>query len=162
MNKKGDEKLLSFWLIVVWAMVGVVVVGLVLRYYAVTMDVRKTEADILAMKILNCVSDNGYLNENILNGNFDVYAECNLKKEIIENGEYFINISVYEGEVWLNKDYPVIGVKNFDILCELAEEAEAEQYPRCVNRQVYVSRQGYNQLFLLNIKTGVNQLGSRL
>jgi len=154
-NKKAEERFLSPWLFLVWALIGVAIVVGVLIFYSLKIDVRQTEAKILSTKLIDCLVDNGYLKD--LDG-LDVFEECKIDKEIILNGDYYFNISVYEGD-----ELPKIfseGVKDFEIHCKLREESEGESFADCFEREVYAIKE--NKLVTIKILTASNQLGAKL
>lgn len=122
---RGEERFLSPWLFLVWALIGVAIVVGVLIFYSLKIDVRQTEAKILSTRLIDCLVDNGYLKN--LEG-FDVFEECKIDKEIIWNGNYYFNISIYK-DGSLSKNI-TIGVKDFEIHCELRKESKGEVFCR--------------------------------
>lgn len=153
-NKKAEERFLSPWLFLVWALIGVAIVIGVLIFYSLKIDVRQTEAKILSTRLIDCLVDNGYLKN--LEG-FDVFEECKIDKEIIWNGDYYFNVSVYEDGI-LYKNITA-GVKDFEIHCELRKESKGE-FADCYKREVYALKD--NKKVIIKILTASNQLGARL
>lgn len=154
-NIKGEERFLSPWLFLVWALIGVAIVTGVLIFYSLKIDVRQTEAEILNTKLVDCLVDNGYL-KNL--ESFDIFEECNIDKEIIGNGDYYFNISVYE-EGKLPKVISA-GVKDFEIQCELRKESKSESFADCFKREVYALKD--NKRIIIKILTASNQLGAKI
>ncbi len=99
MNKQGGEKLLSMWWIFVLVVIGAGIVLGVLIYHSKEINVNEIEADVLSEKIMNCITDNGYLNLNVLKDNFDIFQECRLEKNILginNAGEFYFGIFIYD------------------------------------------------------------------
>ncbi|MBU0957939.1 MAG: hypothetical protein KKF56_03980 [Nanoarchaeota archaeon] len=65
-NKKGSERILSIWNLVIWIMVGLAFVIGIYAFNNVKTDARAIEADLLALKLINCVVDYPTLNPNFL------------------------------------------------------------------------------------------------
>jgi hypothetical protein len=89
-SKKGGEKVLSIWWFFCLAFVGAGIIIGVLMFYSAEMNVNNLEADTLANRIADCISDNGYLKEM---QNFDVYKECKLNERFDET--HFFRVSFY-------------------------------------------------------------------
>ena len=53
-DKKGGEKYLSFWWILVFVVVSLGIAAGVYMHNSMDIDLRKTEAGILSEKIVNC------------------------------------------------------------------------------------------------------------
>jgi hypothetical protein len=153
-DKRAAERYLSPWMFLIWAMIGVAVVAGVLIFNSAKIDVREKEADILVVRIIDCLVDNGYLIKDL--DSFDIFEECNLDKEIIENGDYWFNISFSDDKL---KDISA-GVKNFEMLCELGEELKAENFPKCSEEKIYVLKDG--EKIGIEILAASNQLGGDL
>jgi len=81
-NKKAGEKYLSIWMFVIWVMIGVAIVLGVFTFYSVQGDVRMEEAEILNLKLINCLIDSGELDEIFLNPNTDVAEKCKINKDL--------------------------------------------------------------------------------
>lgn len=154
-NKKGEERFLSPWLFLIWALIGVAIVVGVLMFYSLKIDVRQTEARILSTRLIDCLVDNGYIKN--LDG-FDVFKDCKIDKNVFGNGDYYFNISVYEE----GKEPRIIkeGVKDFEIHCELRKESKGESFADCFERQAYALRE--DKLVTIKILAASNQLGAKL
>ena len=88
-NKKGGEKLLSVWWIFVLVVIGGAIIIGVLIYYNADINIKEFEADVLAERIVRCLVNNGYLSQDFLEKEFNIFEECSLKKEIFENPSNF-------------------------------------------------------------------------
>lgn len=161
-NKKAGERYLTPWLFLVWAIIGVGIVIGVIIFFSATIDVRIEEADILTIRIIDCLVDNGYINEKFFN-NFDIFTECNLDKEIIESGElYFIDIKIYDsiGNELTNLRQEK-GILSWKELCEMQKEKKQKNFPQCSEKTVYALNKT-NSEFIIKISTASNQLGTKV
>src|SRR3989338_770987 len=61
LDKRGDERVLSIYWFIMFIIVAVAVVSGVARFYGAPMDVRIVEAELLADKVIDCVSIQGKL-----------------------------------------------------------------------------------------------------
>lgn len=154
-NKKAAERYMSPWLFLVWALIFVAIVAGVLIFYSAEGDVREIESEILAVRIVDCVVDSSYLNENFLSEDFDIFKECFLNKEILDDSrEFYFNVSV-TGEK-ISKEITA-GEKDFEIQCEL----EGRYFAKCSRRKVYILNKE-NEKLNVEVLAGSIQLGSRI
>lgn len=143
MNKKGAEKILSVWWIFVLGIIaGFIIIG-VLIYYRADINIKEFEADILAERIVRCLVDNGYLNQDFLEKEFDIFEECNLKKEVFGKGNnFYFNVSVHDkdGNLLRKSAEDIIeGAVSFEKDCQISESPiKARHYPRCSEKNEMV------------------------
>jgi len=133
-NKKADERLLSFYWIIMFVIVTVAVVSAVLIFVSSPFDIRETESKLLVDSLVKCISENGVLKENFVNlSNEGLERKCNLNlKDNTYYGEesnkqYFVAIRFKE------KEYSS-GNSNLEALCEGAEQKE--NIPVCANKKI--------------------------
>ena len=150
-DKRGGERYITPWMFLVWIIIGVAIVIGVLIFNSARIDVREKEAEILAVNLINCLVDNGYLREGVLD-DFDIFEECNLDREVIGNEDYWFNVSIYGGE--LKKEF-IGGVKDFEVRCRLAESAEAEQLAKCSWKTIHVLDE--DRMLRMEVLAGSNQ-----
>lgn len=155
LDKRGEERFLSPWLFLIWGLIGVAIVSGVLIFYALKIDVRQNEAEILSKKLIDCLIDNGDFNDF---GEEEIYRNCNLDKEMIWNGDYYFNISIYKNEELYNQI--IAGTKDFEMHCELRKESGGESFAVCFNDKVYALEDG--KKIIIKISTASNQLGAKL
>jgi hypothetical protein len=126
-NKKAS-KWMSPYLFFIFIFVGVFIVIGVVLFYSVKVDIRDEETKIITNKIIDCISEQGEF--FVPEENFDYYDNCDLNKEVINNGNYYILVEyIKEGS---SRKLFETGVANFEILCGLGEEAEGD-LPECSN-----------------------------
>ena len=63
-NKKA-AKYLTPWLFLVWGLIALSIAAAVIIIYSAKIDIKAEEADILAVRIADCLVDDGYLNEEV-------------------------------------------------------------------------------------------------
>ena len=156
MNKKGGEKLLSIWWVFVLVIIGGGIFVGVLIYYSVDINVNSVEADVLAERILNCINDNGNLNANIFDPNFDIVQKCNLNSDLFgKSSYYYFNISIFDNN---NLIFNVtMGDYSFEKDCLIQEKIRANNFPKCSRKIDYVFYNNKNLKIV--ILAGANQQG---
>ena len=109
-NKRGDKIISIYWFAILF-IVAAAIVYMAAIFYGAPYDVRGIEAGILTDKIADCLSQGGYLKENILGDESfkdNFLEECNLNFNIEEKygweeqGQYYTEINFYE----FNQDSP--------------------------------------------------------
>jgi len=159
-NKKGGEQIISVMLLINMAIVAIAIAAAIFIFNPGLVDVRGHEASILTSKVLNCLVDGGEIREEVLNENFDIFQECSIDKEIINNsGLFYLNVSIKKPD---NKEIHLAeaGVKDFKTQCELKELGKgAEHFAVCksISSAVY-DKNGENQGEIY-IYAGSNQEG---
>lgn len=168
-NKKGGEKIFSIWWMLVLMIFGIGIVSGVLIFYSADTDVRGLEAKILYERIADCLIDNGYLKDNLLNSDFDFYKECRLSKEILNSNNFYFKIRIFNENKELLKNISGEST-NYEKDCEIVlrdEKLEAKKFPRCIketeNVLYYSSEGGKNQVkrAIIEVLTSSNQEGER-
>ena len=94
-NKKAGEKYLSIWWFFVLVVVGIGITLSVMIFYSADIDVRKTEALILHDRIFDCVTQNGFLIDEVFDEKYklDIFYKCNLKRSLFEKpNDFFISV----------------------------------------------------------------------
>lgn len=161
MNKKGGEKWLSVWWFFVLVVIGGAIVVGVLIYYNANVNIKEIEADILAERIVRCLTDRGYLKQEFLDETFDVFKNCSLKKEVFQKGSnFYFKISVQDRDGNLLRRDIIEGDLAFEKECEVEIATKAKHFPRCSykNESVfYFSEDGKKQEAKLKITAGSNQ-----
>jgi len=92
-NKRASEKINAgmFLLYLVLIAGGATVV--LSAYVNTPVDIRGYESQILYDKIMNCFVSNGYVNNDTFDSKFDLYSECGLNKNIIDNYHLYFDFS---------------------------------------------------------------------
>ena len=154
-------KLLSLWWFFVLVIIGTGIIAGVLIFYSQNIDTRAKEAEILTSKIINCLVEQGDINEDFFSEDFDVYSWCGLNKGILtKNGLYFFRIEVFSLKGDLLKDTGVFGA-NFEEDCNIAERVlKAEKFPRCSKKSIFVKSN--EEVIKLVVNSGSNYLGGKI
>jgi len=181
-NKKGGEKYLSIWWFFVLIVIAAGIVVAVIAFNGADVNIKELEADILITRVVDCVVDNGYINEEFLKPGFDIFQNCYLNKELIiyqgegkNRGDYYLAYEVYELDKCNNDDFrlgkttnlecenPInpeprsFGVANFVNECKLSKVMkEAREYPLCSERYIYVLDKD-NRKLIFHLIAGSNQ-----
>lgn len=170
LNKKGGEKLLSIWWFFVLAIVGVGISAGVLIYHSTDVDIREIEAENLYEKISNCVTEQGFLIDDILKEDFNIFEECKLKEEIFWEGSvFYFNIQIFNESGNRIKQIRE-GDFSFERDCEIQEEDEegkkikAEYYPRCIRKKEMILYYKDSEIkeAIFEILTASNQVGGKI
>lgn len=177
LNKKGDGKYLSIWWFFCLILIaGAIVLGVSMMAVS-DVETKKVESEIMVSRVVDCVIDQGYLNQDIVEDKFDIFEECSLNRELIDThgamedeqrGEYYLSYEVYNfedcendlGEINCEKD-PIVtdsfGPAGFVEQCGLrAAGIRAEHYPECSEEWIYTLNKEGERL-LLFVRTGSNQ-----
>ncbi len=76
MNKKADERVLSIYLFIVYIIVAIGIISGVIIFYGSPLDVRLAEASILSSKVIDCITEQGYLKLEVLEDDYDLMKSC--------------------------------------------------------------------------------------
>lgn len=172
-NKIGADKVISIYWFAIIVIIAGGVFGMAYNFYGSPYDVREIESEVLSNKVADCISSQGYLNENLFNlsnGNFtkefqeNFFDICNLNFDTSnENGlsegiQYFTEARFYNlrgEELFLVEE----GNLNFRSDCALAEsDREYEKIVKCVEKRFYaVSPLDSNGQYLIKIVSAVGK-----
>jgi hypothetical protein len=125
-NKSGDgDKIFSIWWVVMFVIVlGGLVIG-VFIFYSSQLDTRGVEAEILYTKIMECVSEGGYVQDFVFEEDFEknFFKKCNLDKEvIIEKDEFYLKVNFLDVNKRRMGEEISFGDETFKTLCNLEEK----------------------------------------
>ena len=152
MNRKADEWL-SPYMILIWVLVAGVIFAGVSLFYSAKIDIKAEEADALSSKLVRCVVENGYIIEN-----FDI-NNCGLDIKLIKNSEnFYYRVSIKDLTTNIAKEVAKEGNPDFEIQCQLKEKSKAENFASCSNKKVYALNSSGSG-FIVEIFTGSNQIG---
>lgn len=134
MNKKAGQKILSAWWFFVLVIIGGAIVMGVLIYYGSGVNIKELEADVLGERIMRCIVNKGELRGDFSNS-FDVFSECNIKKELFNKPcNFYLKISVFDQSD--NLEYQIKqGDYSFENDCFTEKLVEAKHYPKCSEKK---------------------------
>lgn len=151
-NKRGEEKIFSIWMFLIWGAVGLVIVLGINIFYGADTDIRQMEAEILYERIANCVIDNGFIDETLIRKDFNVFEECYLSEKLFnETSSFSFVIEVFDEDNNVLKDKIRIGTP-FETECDLVigdpreeQKPDLEIYPKCIRKTEYAYYYQENQ-----------------
>lgn len=151
-NKRAEEKYMSLWWFFSWIVIAAGIVIGVMAFNSKDVDVREVEAEILSEKLVNCLLDNGNINQDFLENNFDIEI-CDLDLEVLRDSGYFY-IEISSGEVKYE-----VGEVSFREDCYISEEMKkAEYFPKCIEKKIK-GMNSENKMIEVKILTASNQQG---
>ncbi|MEK6840704.1 MAG: hypothetical protein AABX79_01995 [Nanoarchaeota archaeon] len=146
-NKTGTEKMLSVYWFVILFIVAAAVVYMTASFYGKPYDVRQIEADLLTDKVAKCISQAGYLKEEVLKPQFkDGFpGSCSINFDVEDSygteEQYYIELILNDfssKEKVLEANAGNSKLKSF---CDL----NGEKLPFCLKRSFYVIDKGNRQ-----------------
>lgn len=160
-SKKGGEKLLSLWWFFSLTVIGAGIVFGVLSYYSAELEIKGVEANVMADKLVRCIDNQGFLNNEVLKDNFDALKQCGFSEKMFSSGIFYFNISIYDKNGNSLKEI-VKGAGSFQADCQIQEESKikAKHYPKCAKKdeKIYYY-QGQIQEGTIKILAASNQYG---
>ena len=126
------------------------------------MDSFKYESKILGNRILECLSNQGYLNNKLFDKTFDVFQECNLNKKSFEKGSnFYLKISLYD----INNTNLILeinqGDSSFEKDCFISNKISAKKFPECSTKKEVLLNKEEKEIKLV-ILTASNQDGKKI
>ncbi len=158
------EKLLSLWWFFVLGVVGGGLVIGVLIHTSAEINVNELEADILGEGIIRCIYDNGFLDNKVLEDDFDIFNNCNLNKAVFgKESNFYFNISIYNEDNSLRKEI-IEGANSFEEDCKIQKKLKAKYFPKCFEKQeIILFKEGEEiKEIKLKVLTASNQEGKRI
>lgn len=155
MNKSA--KLLSIWWFFVLAVVSTGIVVGTLAFYGADINVKGIEAETLTNKIIDCLVNQGKINQDFLETDYDIFENCNLNRSLLaQQGKYFIKITISDYADKKGEGVKMYGT-NFEESCKIQKTVNAENFPICSEEEMMV-RDIYDNNLKLNVLTGSNYL----
>jgi hypothetical protein len=161
MNKKGNDKFLSPFLVFVMLIVGIAVVASVLIFYGANADVRGIEAYEMARYVLNCASENGNINEEFLDDEYNILDFCDLDEYVYSTGStFYIRISLFSVNGESIRETKHYGQRSYEKDCSVAEALNgAENFPVCYIDKRYLKNNG--EMIVIEVLSASNQAGEK-
>ncbi len=104
MDKKGADTILTvYWFLIIFLVAGAVVY-MAFLFYGTPFDIRNTEGRILGDQIANCLTDQGYINNQIFSSDFqnNFLNNCHINfttedfSDWKNNPQYYVEAEVYQ------------------------------------------------------------------
>ncbi|PIO05237.1 hypothetical protein COT47_05615 [Candidatus Woesearchaeota archaeon CG08_land_8_20_14_0_20_43_7] len=155
-NKKADEKYLSIWMFLIWAIIGVSIVLGVLMFYSVQADVRQIEAQLLTDRLSACIIS-GFNYEEIAKSNFDIYTTCSIYKNVFDKENlYYFNIDISEeGNESILKT--ISGGNNWKTECDYQFIKKEDKFPQCAKQDSTAFDSKTNKKYTVSVIAASNQ-----
>ena len=158
-NKKGSDKIISIYWFVILGIIAGGVVAMVHVFYSSPYDVREVEANVLAMKVANCIEQGGKMDkrldglgelrpefkDNFMNNcklNFDVKNEFDLV-------QYYVLIDFYRFSN-LEDSYFQISSGNQNWVADCEIEEKNKKLVRCSNKEFFTQDES-GKIYLVKI-----------
>jgi hypothetical protein len=156
MKKNADSRLLTPWMFFVLALIGVAIVAAVVVYFSASTDIRIKEAKTISDKLVHAISDNGYINEEILSGGIDFLSEADINKNSMDSyGLYYFNVTISKNNKTV-KSF-IFGNIDFEIQCRL----NGDKLAKCYERElVLLDKSNPSEVYQIKILSGSNNQGS--
>ncbi|MBU1136400.1 MAG: hypothetical protein KJ559_02735 [Nanoarchaeota archaeon] len=167
-GKRGGEKYLSIWWFFVLVIITGGIVSAVVAFNIADINVKEIESNILILRVVDCVIEQGYINSEFLKPDFDLFKQCNLNKEIIDKSEKLaLSYSIFDLKNCKLQNNVLecnnalveekFGVSDFETQCKLKKKIiGAKHYPDCSEKFVYVLGENKEKL-ILHVFAGSNQ-----
>jgi len=120
--KKWSRKGYDRWgdmgmFILVFILVGIAIWVGTHVFYGYVVDVRAQEAQILSDKLVRAVVQNGKLNSDVLESDFNIFKEARIDRGFIGKNKSYFKVEIFEGGEMKKKF--VQGNRDYDVLCGL-------------------------------------------
>jgi hypothetical protein len=156
MNKKGEDRVLSPWLLIIFTIISVFIVVGILFFYSLKVDVRREEAITISNKIVSYISEEGYFNEEVLEGEI-IDLACLNTDSFAGAGDLYFNLTIYDDEEIIYNSFR--GNRDFEIQCRL----NSKHFAKCYWREFYLlNSTDSSQEFRIKLLTASNSQGAKL
>lgn len=155
-SKKGDERLLSFYWIVIFVIVTIAVVSAVVIFSSAPLDIRGIEASLLSDSLINCVSENGRIKE--------VFYSWDNTKSLEQVCNLYLKDMAYLDESATNQYFVAVRFEGReikagnDLLEPMCNAAESEKnIPKCNEKKLFLlDKEG--KLILIKITSAIRKI----
>lgn len=159
-NKKAGEKLLTIWWFIVLGVIGGGIGIGIMIYFSATVNTNGVESGILGERIINCISENGYLKNNVLSSDFDIFKECSIDRKLFQRGSYlYFNVTISSNSIVLVNF--IAGDYSFERDCSIASKISASKFAKC-DEKIETVYDDKNEIIKIHVLTGSNQQGGRI
>lgn len=158
-NKKGvSEGLMAIWFFFILAIIGVSVIVVVWLLFGVHKDIRLSEAESLYNKLVISISDYGYLDENLLSDEYNIFLDSGLNSELFyQGGNLYFKIEIIKDNEVIKKI--LHGNSDFEVQCAL----NGRHFAACKYGEIKLNdKNNPGEYYTLKIITGSNQEGKKL
>lgn len=157
-KKQGDSRWLSPWLLVILGLIGLIIVIGVSICFSEPLDLRNFETKILANKLIDSISEHGYLKQEVLGDSFNILDEVKLNEKIMENGgDFYFNLTIIQENSEKIVKRIIQGTKDLEIQCA----STGKHFAKCYKRElILVNKKNPLEKFKIKILTASNHFKS--
>jgi hypothetical protein len=167
-DKKGDERVLSIYLFIIYIIVAIALVSGVIIFYGTPLDIRELEARVLTDRIIYCLVDKGELTGEVLNKDLDIKVLCGLDfkdntKKYAGEEQYGLKVTISKFESCSKNEDRYLSCASNENSFEYGRMdffsycgANGNKIPKCYNQQIYVLNNGIP--YLLDISSTVGKV----
>ncbi|MFA5857059.1 MAG: hypothetical protein WC867_06870 [Candidatus Pacearchaeota archaeon] len=151
----SDSTYISPGLFIILGIVSVGIVLSVIMFFSNIADVRIEESKSLLDRVVDTISDNGYLKSEIFEENYSLIENAKLNNNLFADGFIYLSLEIYK----MNSKIKEIDVGDSDykIQCRL----KGKHYPRCYYKEfILADKNNPLEIYKIKILTGSNNLGS--
>lgn len=167
-GKKGDERVLSIYLFIIYIIVAIALVSGVIIFYGTPLDIRELEARALTDRVIYRLVDKGELTGEVFKTDFDLKAYCGL--DFKDNTKKYAGEEQYGLKVIISKFDSCSKNKDGYLSCAFNENsfeygrtdffsycgANGNKIPKCYHQQIYVLNSG--KQYLLDVSSTVGKV----
>jgi hypothetical protein len=154
LSNRANSQLLTPWMFFVLGLIWIAITIGVFTFFSSTADVRIKEAKAMSDKIIAGISENGYLNEEVIGSNYDILGDSLISRKMMDNsGFFYFNLSIYDNNELKNSF--TYGNSDFEIQCRL----NGKQLAKCYEREFYLIDKSSFKILKIKLLTGSNNHG---
>jgi hypothetical protein len=158
-GKKADDRMIYPFQFFVFFLITIAIAAGVFIFYSKEADVRGIESKIIANKIVDSISESGYIKDLVFENDFDILKESNLDRKIfVDSQNFYLNLTIYDHNNKKVKSF-IEGNKDFEVLSSLP----GKNLPILYKEEFYLTDKLDNsKLFKINILVVTNNKGARI
>ncbi len=167
LNKKAEEKIITIWWFICLILVGTAIVIVVLGYFGTFVDIRDAEISMLQEKIMDCITQDAYLIEEILFlDSKEILKRCNLNpKQFQDQTKFLIDITIYNQTKDMNLTIKE-GNRAYYKDCLATANVKTINYPKCIISNesiIYFNRKtAKKEFWTISLIIASNNLGEKI
>jgi len=154
--KKGDEKLLSIWMFIIWFIIAFAIVSGVWIFYSAKIDIKELQAQALNNRLSDCIADKGI---NNLDDKEKIFSECRINKNF---NNFYFRIDIYDSISSTKIKSISAGYPDLELQYNLREKSSAENFARCLENEIVVYDSGENKNLIVKMIACSNNAGGKV
>ena len=154
--KKGDEKLLSIWMFIIWFIIAFAIVSGVWIFYSAKIDIKELQAQALSNRLSDCIADKGI---NNLADKEKIFSECRINKNF---NNFYFRIDIYDSISSTKIKSISAGDPDLELQYNLREKSSAENFARCSEDKIVVYDSEENKNLIVKMIACSNNAGGKV